>query len=79
VRHDTGEVEQVPREGDVPPHRAEPPLPFAASVHRDARGGWLAEVTLAEGASLTKWFATEEDALRYPQELAEWLRGHKAE
>ena len=66
-------------EHPFPKDEPENTLPFAASVRPDERGGWLAEVNLGEGASLTKWFVTEEDAVRYLQELADWLRGHGAE
>ena len=36
--------------------------------------GWVTELTLDDGAIVTKWFETEEAARRYPLELAAWLR-----
>ena len=36
--------------------------------------GWVTELTLEDGAIVTKWFETEEAARRYPLELAAWLR-----
>ena len=49
------------------------PRPFSASVRPNLDGGWLAEVNLGDGATLTKWFPSEAEASRYPEELVEWL------
>ena len=46
---------------------------FSASVQPNRDGGWLTVVNLGEGASLTKWFASQDEARRYPDELAKWL------
>jgi hypothetical protein len=46
---------------------------FSASVQPNHDGGWLIVVNLGEGASLTKWFASQDEARRYPDELAKWL------
>ena len=53
--------------------------PFSAGVRPNPDGGWLAEVHLSDGATLTKWFPQEEDARRYPDELADWLRHRRGE
>ena len=46
---------------------------FSASVEPNRDGGWLTVVNLGDGASLTKWFPSQDEAKRYPDELAEWL------
>ena len=46
---------------------------FSSAVRPNPDGGWLTEVSLCDGATLTKWFPTEDDARRYPDELASWL------
>ena len=46
---------------------------FSASIHPNRDGGWLTVVNLGDGASLTKWFPSQDEATRYPGELAEWL------
>ena len=46
---------------------------FTASVEPNRDGGWLTTVNLGEGASLTKWFPSKDEAQRYPDELAQWL------
>jgi hypothetical protein len=46
---------------------------FSASVQRNRDGGWLTVVQLGDGATLTKWFSSQDEAERYPGELAEWL------
>ena len=43
------------------------------AVRPHGRSGWVSEVRLGDGASVSKWFATEDEARRYPRELAEWL------
>jgi hypothetical protein len=43
------------------------------AVRPYGHGGWVSEVRLGDGASVSKWFATEEEARRYPRELAQWL------
>jgi hypothetical protein len=59
--------------------RADPHLqpharpPFAVSIE-PLPEGWLVVITLGEGASMSKWFEAKEDALRYPEELADWLK-----
>ena len=52
---------------------------FSASVEPNRDGGWLTVVNLGEGASLTKWFASKDEAQRYPVELAEWLKSNSEE
>jgi hypothetical protein len=47
---------------------------FSASVEPNQDGGWLTVVNLGDGASLTKWFASQDEAQRYPDELAAWLQ-----
>lgn len=55
--------------------QSEPTLALLpASVQPNHDGGWLTTVNLGDGASLTKWFASHDEALRYPEELAAWLR-----
>ena len=49
------------------------PAAFSASVRANRDGGWLTVVNLGDGASLTKWFASKDEANRYPDELAAWL------
>jgi hypothetical protein len=49
------------------------PLGFSASVEPNRDGGWLTVVNLGDGASLTKWFASQDEARKYPDELAAWL------
>ena len=46
---------------------------FSASVEPNRDGGWLTVVNLGDGASLTKWFPSQDEARRYPDELAAWL------
>jgi hypothetical protein len=46
---------------------------FSASIRPNHDGGWLAVVHLGDGASLTKWFSSQDEAKRYPDELAAWL------
>lgn len=46
---------------------------FSASVRPNVDGGWLTVVNLGDGASLTKWFPSQDEADRYPEELAKWL------
>jgi hypothetical protein len=46
---------------------------FSSSVQPNRDGGWLTVVNLGDGASLTKWFASKDEANRYPDELAAWL------
>jgi hypothetical protein len=43
------------------------------SVTHGSHGGWVTTIDLGEGASVSRWFPEEQDAHRYPQELAEWL------
>jgi hypothetical protein len=45
---------------------------FTATVRADGTG-WVAEVELGDGASMTKWFSEKRAAERYPRELADWL------
>jgi hypothetical protein len=52
---------------------------FSASIRPNRDGGWLTVVHLGDGASLTKWFPSQDEAKRYPGELAEWLaRGRES-
>ena len=56
------------------PIESKPTTPaFSASIRPNGDGGWLTEVNLGDGASLTKWFSSQDEAKRYPGELAEWL------
>ena len=52
--------------------------PFVVDVRPDANGGWLTEIKLGDGASLTRWFADPKDAYEYPHELASWLKGRQS-
>ena len=54
-------------------HSDQTPATFSASVEPNRDGGWLTVVNLGEGASLTKWFPSKDEAQRYPDELAQWL------
>ena len=49
------------------------PTTLSASVQPNRDGGWLTVVNLGDGASLTKWFASQDEAKQYPDELAAWL------
>ena len=49
------------------------PPAFSASVRPNLDGGWLTVVNLGDGASLTKWFQSQDEANSYPNELANWL------
>ena len=49
------------------------PAAFSSSVQPNRDGGWLTVVNLGDGASLTKWFSSKDEAKRYPDELAAWL------
>ena len=49
------------------------PHAFSASVRPNRDGGWLTVVNLGDGASLTKWFPSQDEANRYPEELSNWL------
>lgn len=57
--------------GRVQPETTTPA--FSSSVRPNLDGGWLTVVNLGDGASLTKWFPSQDEARRYPNELAEWL------
>ena len=46
---------------------------FSTAVEAKEDGRWLAVVVLADGATVSKLFDTEEDAHRYGDELAAWL------
>lgn len=46
---------------------------FSASVQPTHDGGWITVVHLGDGLSLTKWFPSEDEAHKYPEELAAWL------
>lgn len=50
---------------------------FSTKVERDESGHWLAVVTLGDGASVSKVFDTEGDAVHYGDELAEWLSARR--
>ena len=49
------------------------PRPFSSTVSTHPSGGWATVVNLGDGATLTKVFDSEPEALRYPEELADWL------
>jgi hypothetical protein len=53
------------------------PLTSTVSVHPS--GGWATVVSLGEGATLTKVFDSEPEALRYGDELADWLAHRPSE
>ena len=53
--------------------RSSGPLPFSVTVEAHPPHGWLVVINLGEWASVTKWFEAEEEAVRYPEELADWL------
>jgi len=55
------------------PSSAQTQRPFNASITPNPDGGWLAIVSMGDGASLTKWFQTREGAEGYGDELAAWL------
>ena len=55
-----------------------PAEPFSAHVAPDADSGWLTVIVLHDGASVSKWFEDEDDARRYPIELAAWLQRKRA-
>ena len=50
---------------------ASAPLKGTVAPHPD--GGWVALISLGDGASMTKWFADRDQAEGYEAELAEWL------
>jgi hypothetical protein len=53
----------------------QPPTTFSTSVAPTPRGEWLTVVDLGDGMTLSKLFDREDDARRYGDELAGWLRG----
>ena len=63
-------------EGRRQVHRAEtqPPTTFSTSVAPTNRGEWLTIVDLGSGITMSRLFDCEDDALRYGDELADWLR-----
>ena len=61
--------EQPPKSMQSPTTNSE----LSASIQPNRDGGWLTVVHLGDGASLTKWFASQDEAQRYPDELAAWL------
>jgi hypothetical protein len=76
------------RSNEVPPsmenERSQPPTladatpkPFSTAVRPNPDGGWLAEVNLGDGATLSKWFPSRHEAELYPEELAAWLRSRR--
>jgi len=56
---------------------ADAPRNFSTQVERDGEGRWIAVVTLGSGESVSKVFESEGDALRYGDELAEWLSARR--
>jgi hypothetical protein len=59
-----------------PPNQAQSGMTqpsFSCSVEPNRDGGWLTVVNLGDGASLTKWFPSKDEARKYPDELAAWL------
>jgi hypothetical protein len=46
---------------------------FAASISATPDGRWVTRIDLGAGASLSRLFPDEEQARRYPEELAAWL------
>ena len=52
----------------------QPPTTFATSVAPTSRGDWITIVDLGSGITMSRLFDCEDDALRYGNELAEWLR-----
>jgi hypothetical protein len=59
----------------VPSAATQPPTTFSTSVASTPRGEWLTIVDLGDGMTLSKIFDREDDARRYGDELAGWLRG----
>ena len=55
------------------------PRTFSSTVSAHPSGGWATVVDLGDGATLTKVFDTEPDALRYGDELADWLARRPSE
>lgn len=55
----------------------QPSTTFSTSVAPTPRGEWVTVVDLGDGATLTKLFDHEDDARRYCDELAGWLRGRR--
>jgi len=53
----------------------EPPTTFSTFVAPTPRGEWVTVVDLGDGMTLRKLFDREDDARRYGDELAGWLRG----
>ena len=53
----------------------QPPTTFSTSVAPTRRGEWVTVVDLGDGMTLSKLFDREDDARRYGDELAGWLRG----
>ena len=53
----------------------QPRVPFSTSVASTPRGEWLTVVDLGDGITLSKLFDREDEARRYGDELAGWLRG----
>jgi hypothetical protein len=62
-------------------HRAEtqPPTTFSTSVAPTNRGEWLTVVDLGSGITMSRLFDREDDALRYGDELVEWMRRRDSE
>lgn len=47
---------------------------LSARVRQD-EGGWIVDIVLGDGATLSKWFPDAESARRYPTDLRSWLDG----
>ena len=62
-----------------PVYSADPPRPLNSTVSAHPGGGWATVVTLGDGATLTKVFDSEPEALRYSDELADWLAQRPSE
>lgn len=40
-------------------------------------GGWIIEIVLGDGATVSKWFPDAESARRYPLDLQTWLESKR--
>ncbi|MGE5098546.1 MAG: hypothetical protein ACM3SX_01015 [Deltaproteobacteria bacterium] len=42
-------------------------------------GGWIIEIVLGDGATVSKWFPDAESARRYPLDLQIWLESKRTD
>lgn len=57
-------------------YRAEtqPPTTFSTTVAAADHGSWMTTVDLGSGITMSRLFDRKDEALRYGDELAAWLR-----